>query len=304
MRPPRIAIVIPVRNGERFLAETLECALAQSERDLEVVVVDDGSTDRTPALAAAVAARDRRVRLLRRAHAGIAAARNAGTRACRAPLLCYMDGDDLFASADHLGRQAEFLDRHPGVGLVYSPVVLFLSPDRGARERYAMVEDGTALGEELLRGGTAFPPHAALLRRRWYDLAGGFDGRFALNEDTLFWLCLLRVGCRFAFLPGPPVLYRRHAGAWSGDLTRAVPDRLRLLEWLSRQPMVRGTARGEAVRSRQRFLTFVLSEAHAARGKLPAARAAVLRSLRWCRRPGHLLEVVCRLVAPGPGRSD
>jgi glycosyltransferase involved in cell wall biosynthesis len=304
MEDARVAVVVPVRNGERFLAETLSSVLAQTERGLEIVVVDDGSVDGTAAIASGFQARDSRVRLLRRQPAGVSSSRNAGARVTRASLLCFLDADDLFSAPDHLARCADFLDVRSETGLVYSPAMTFRHPRSDIREPYPLAADASAVAEGLLRGGVGFPMHAALIRRRWFDLIGGFDGRFEINEDTLLWLRLLLAGCRFAFLDGPPVLYRRHGSGASADPLRVLPPRIRLLEWLGRQAGVRNTARKDAVRSRMLFLTLVLSEAFAARGKALEARAAALRCLRWCSRPRQALELLGRIVFPRANPHD
>ena len=93
---PLVSVVIPVRNGERLIGRTLASALAQTYRNIEVIVVDDGSTDRTPALVETAAARDRRVRLLRRPHSGVTATRNFGISRANGSLIAPLDADDLW----------------------------------------------------------------------------------------------------------------------------------------------------------------------------------------------------------------
>ena len=114
-----VSVIIPVRNGERFVSRTLISALAQTYEPLEVVVVDDGSTDRTATLVESVAARDSRVRVFRTQKNGVAAARNLAISQARGKLIAPLDADDLWHS-EKIARQVESMQSSsPQVGLVY-----------------------------------------------------------------------------------------------------------------------------------------------------------------------------------------
>jgi glycosyltransferase involved in cell wall biosynthesis len=102
-----VTVVIPVYNGECFIDRTLASALAQTYDPLEVVVVDDGSTDRTPIIVEAAAARDNRIRLLRAQKSGVAAARNLGITEARGKLIAPLDADDLW-HPEKIARQVRF----------------------------------------------------------------------------------------------------------------------------------------------------------------------------------------------------
>ena len=114
-----VSVIIPVRNGERLVKRTLVSALAQTYDPIEVVVVDDGSTDRTATLVEAVAARDSRVRLFRTHKAGVAAARNLAISQARGKLIAPLDADDLW-HPEKIARQVGLMQSSsPKVGLVY-----------------------------------------------------------------------------------------------------------------------------------------------------------------------------------------
>src|SRR5258705_9340291 len=93
---PLVSVILPVRDGESFIGDTLESALGQTYRNLEVVVVDDGSRDRTRAVVEAWAERDSRVRIFVQANAGVAAARNKAIAAARGEFIAPLDADDLW----------------------------------------------------------------------------------------------------------------------------------------------------------------------------------------------------------------
>ena len=94
MPVPRISVVVPIYNVEAYLAECLESLAGQTVRDLEVIMVDDGSTDSSAAIAERFAARDGRFRLIRQANGGLSAARNTGIDAAGGELLAFVDSDD------------------------------------------------------------------------------------------------------------------------------------------------------------------------------------------------------------------
>ena len=90
---PKVTVVIAAYNAEKFIRQTLESALAQSLNDIEVIVVDDGSTDDTQSIVSGLS--DCRLKVLRQANSGVSAARNAGLAAARAPYVFFLDADDL-----------------------------------------------------------------------------------------------------------------------------------------------------------------------------------------------------------------
>lgn len=114
---PAVSVVMPVFNGERFVAEALESLLGQSLRDIEVIAVDDGSTDATGAILAGYAARDARLRVITNpTNLRQSFSRNAGIAASNSPLVAMMDADDL-ALPDRLAVQKGFMDANPQVAL-------------------------------------------------------------------------------------------------------------------------------------------------------------------------------------------
>lgn len=121
---PRVSVLLTTHNGGALLAESLDSILAQRSCGFELVVVDDASTDATPALLAGYAARDPRLRVLRPdRNLGVVGARNHGFAACRGAYVAMLDHDDL-SHPDRLATQAAYLDATPAVVLVGSEVLL------------------------------------------------------------------------------------------------------------------------------------------------------------------------------------
>lgn len=208
---PRVSVLLPVRNGGALLEAALGDLARQTFRDVEVVVVDDGSDDETPArLGRFVEADPLRRRALRQAPSGIVAALERGRAAARGEILLRMDADDR-CHPDRVRRQVAFLDAHPGIDVVGTQIHVF---PRAARtlgmERYEAWQNGLlthdAMAEELLVESPLCHPSVAM-RREALDRVGGYrDGDFP--EDYDLWLRMEASGARFAKLPGRLTLWR------------------------------------------------------------------------------------------------
>ena len=200
----RVSVVMPVRNGERFLREAIDSTLAQTLADLELIVVDDGSTDSTPALLAEAAQRDPRVRVQRQEPGGLTVALNAGCALAQAPLIARMDADDVMLP-DRLERQVAYLDGHPDVALLGSGIVLV--DERGNEiDR----EPGRPNLDFLVRNELT---HATVMMRAdAFRALGGY--RLDQSEDYDLWL---RFDERYgvAALPEHVIRYRLHPGQFS-----------------------------------------------------------------------------------------
>jgi hypothetical protein len=195
---------MPVRDGERYLAEALHSILGQTLADLELIAVDDGSTDSTPWILEAAAARDPRVRVLRREPGGLTVALNAGCALARAPLIARMDGDDVMLR-DRLERQAAWLGSHPDAALLAGGIVLV---DEAGREIDR--EPGRERLDFLARNELT---HASvMMRTEAFRAVGGY--RLDQSEDYDLWL-RLEERSGVAALAEPVIRYRLHGGNYS-----------------------------------------------------------------------------------------
>ena len=164
---PRISVVIPVFNGERFLRDAISSVLAQGEDSLEVLVVDDGSTDGSAAVAAGFGSR---VRILSQSNAGHVAARNRGLSAARGDYITSLDADDLF-TPDKFALQAGRLDRRPDIDIVIGQLS-YLGPDGSDLSFSEQHDDHLSLSF----GGCLF-------RRRVFDRLGYPDESMRFCDD-------------------------------------------------------------------------------------------------------------------------
>jgi hypothetical protein len=203
--PGRVSVVIPCFNGARFLSEAIDSALAQTYRDVEIVVADDGSTDDSVAI---VARYGERVHGLRQANAGPSAARNLALAAATGEFVALLDADDRFHPRK-LERQVDVLRARPDVAAVYCGWQLVDADGRLLPERGWPTVDGDLLAQLVL--GNLFHPVSVVLRRTVVDVAGGFDDRCPVNEDwDLFlrasrhgtWACVDEVLCDYRIHPG------------------------------------------------------------------------------------------------------
>lgn len=197
--PPRVSVVLPVRNGAATLPRALASLTAQTLAEWEAIVVDDHSTDETPALLQAAAQRDPRVRVLSGASRGIVGALNAGLAAARARLIARLDADDE-AAPSRLERQVAALVAAPAdVGVVSCRVEF--GGDARAAEGYARYVEwtNTLLSEEEIALNrfveSPFAHPSVLFRRELVDRWGGYrDGDFP--EDYELWLRWMDAGVR------------------------------------------------------------------------------------------------------------
>jgi glycosyltransferase involved in cell wall biosynthesis len=196
--PALITCVIPVRDGERFLGAAIDSVLAQDHRPLDVVVVDDGSTDRSAAIAEAYGGT---VRLIRRTESGgPGAARNTGVREARGDYLAFCDADDLFRPTK-LSQQLRELEAHPEAGLCLCTVENFWEPGLEAeREQY------TRLGK--LRGTHVFM--TLLVRRAAFDRVGWIDETRPVAEDVDWFMRASDLGVVERVIPDVLVDRRMH----------------------------------------------------------------------------------------------
>lgn len=230
MSTPLITVVVPVFNGERYLAAAIESALAQTYEPVEVIVVDDGSTDRSAAIAAQYG-----VRVLRQPNRGVSAACNAGLEAARGEMIAFLDADDLWPP-DRLELQARHLLGRPDLGFVMAHAVQFLEPgvqrpDWLTHEWLARVRSMGATHPRSRREDVTAPvtpPRTALARTAVFRQVGGFDEDIDMGEDLDWLMRATDAGFRHELLPDVVLHQRLHSSNASYRLADVIPMRLRI----------------------------------------------------------------------------
>lgn len=222
---PRVSVVIPAYNAAPFIRETVESVLAQTFRDLECIVVDDGSTDGTAAVLASID--DDRLRCLTKPNEGtVSAARNAGIAEARGELIAMLDADDLWLP-DKLERQVTLLDARPEVGLVYCAYAIVDRDLRHPRVIWTDEHDAGFRRWMLLEGSGIAPSSTAVVRRPVLDAVGPFRMELSVSEDVDL---AERIAARVAIdaVPECLALYRCHSGQGHIQLDRFEHD----VEWI------------------------------------------------------------------------
>jgi glycosyltransferase involved in cell wall biosynthesis len=229
---PLVSIIVPVRNGERFIRRTLESALTQTYHPIEIIVVDDGSTDRTAPFVDALASYDKRCNLFRRPHSGVSASRNFGVSQARGTLIAPLDADDLW-HPQKIARQVAVMQSSPAaVGLVYcwtieideDDIIIPRAIDTG-------VAEGRVLTDVIARAGIITSGANPLIRRSYFDAVGGYDSSIGFGEDWKLQLCLAEI-CEFAVVPAYLVGYRRTTGSASKNITGMARSMENVSRWV------------------------------------------------------------------------
>lgn len=206
---PTVSVLTAVHNGERYLEESSASILGQEFQDFEFLMVDDGSTDRTPEILERLRRQDPRVVVIRQEHAGQTRSLIRAVQAARGEYLARHDADDL-SLPQRFERQVRYLEAHPSVG------VLGCATD-------AIDERGRVLGPVPMRHGPSrvreglktlkvtMVHTSVMMRRAAYDSVGGYREAFALSQDIDLWLRMVQ---RYDVdnLPEPLVRWRLNAG--------------------------------------------------------------------------------------------
>lgn len=209
-----VSVVIPTFNGEVFIADTLRCVLAQTHPAVEIIVVDDGSTDGTCRVVAQVAPQ---ARVLLQRNAGVSAARNAGIAVAQGRYVICLDQDDIWHPGQ-LARQVAAFAQHADCGAVVCRYHHWYQ-DGGAYPAPAAVWPADT-GLQVDANFTGWVYHqflsdcwaltsGTLMRKDAVLACGGFDTSLAYSEDWDLWLRLSQK-VPFVLLQWPPVLYRQH----------------------------------------------------------------------------------------------
>jgi glycosyltransferase involved in cell wall biosynthesis len=221
---PKISVVMPVFNTERYLAAAVESVLSQTFRDFELIAVDDGSTDGSGEMLRRYAAADPRMRVISRPNTGIAGARNDGLSAARGDLIASMDSDDIAVPA-RLELQLAYMNSHPEVVCVGGAGHVIDEKGRYLTTLYVPLSHQD-ITQAALAGHTPIWGPCAMFRRKAAEQVGRFDVELSGCEDLDLWLKLGEIG-ELSNLSVPVVWYRLRTGSISHTAAEAVRGRMR-----------------------------------------------------------------------------
>ena len=205
-----MSVIIPVYNGERYLAETIESVITQTGVNWELIAVNDGSTDNSLAILEGYAKKmPDRIRVITVENGGVSRARNSAVAAARGTYIAFLDQDDLWAP-QKLQRQIEMFSRNKNLGISFTNETL-------------IDENGTIIHENVLKFGKEnrgdvfehlifdnfIPISSVMLRKDLFVKIGGFDPSFSLAEDYDFLLKVTQEAI-VDYIDEPLLLYREH----------------------------------------------------------------------------------------------
>lgn len=297
---PAVSVVIATYNMGCYLGDALASVLSQTMDDLDVHVVDDGSTDNTREVVAQFS-RDRRVHYYWQENVGQARAKNLGIQSSRGPLVAFCDADDMWKPSK-LERQCPIFSQAEAVGVVYSRASQIMG-DGTEMESVSPVPCYSGKVTEELFKYNFIPFGTAVVRRRCLQEVGAFDERYRMGIDWALWL-QLSTRYEFLFLDAVTYVYRVWEGQMSTNWRGRYEHAFRIMaDFLSEHPeMVRAEVAREAwansfvERARVRSLRS---------GEHASAILDVARALRLM--PGYLLAwkslVRIFLNAAGSGKS-
>ena len=215
---PAVSVIIPAYNQGAYLKRAIRSVLSQTYPDFEVIVVDDGSTDNTPEVARSF--NDSRLRYIYQENRGLSAARNTGIRHTTAPLLTFLDSDDLFLP-EKLALLSAELEKHPEIGLVAGQAIPI---DENEKQVGKIFDRRPPEDASRLLLGNPLHVGSVMLRRECQESVGFFDENLRSYEDWDMWLRLALAGCQIGWVPAPVSLYRFHRAQMTrlgGQMTTA-----------------------------------------------------------------------------------
>lgn len=226
---PLVSVVIPTYNRASLLRETIDSVLAQTYKPIEIIVVNDGSTDDTSRMLDEDYAG--RVIHLLKANGGGTAARNSGIQAARGQFINVLDHDDLFLP-QKIELQVSMLLQHPGMGLAHCGYYR-MNKDGRYIDKVTQLPDGDVRGE-IVKGCFCWSG-GPLIRREIFDQVGLFDERI-WSSDADMWLKIALAGWEFGCIQEPMGAYRILTDSSMADVERTERMDSAILEWVSVYP--------------------------------------------------------------------
>jgi len=295
---PRTSVIITSYNYARYLSTAMSGVLAQTDRDLELIVVDDSSSDDSVAIARACG--DPRVRVIVQPHRGLGAARNTGIREAQGRCIAFLDADDVWAP-DKLAAQCSILERQPTVGLVYTRFGIIDAEGRRQSRgfKYLSAAPSGAVLPYLVRGNVVGTPSTICFRRELVLAHGiSFDETETYVEDWHFYLSLAP-HCAFAYLARTLAFHRQHGSNMQGVVATRVPQSLNTARFALAQAQQYLDADPDDLRRMQArleaYIDAMAGREYVKAGHLELARVHAARSLRGY--PWSVTEVALYLCA-------
>lgn len=295
---PRVTIVIAAYNAAGTLAETLASVAAQTYRDFELVVVDDGSTDATPVLLASRQAAWPWLRWTRQANAGASAARMQAIALARGEFIAFLDSDDLWLP-DKLALQMAVFDRNPSAALVFTDERNFSADGDAALSRFQQKPPARGRVLTALFFGNFILNSSVVVRKDALLDAGGLNPLHRVHEGVDLWLRIAEQH-DFDYVDQVLVRYRVRPDSIShADLLACQQRDLEIMDdWTARRPDL-FAADSPRIRGRRARVFERMGRTLLSRGDYPGARRAYRQAIGLgLRGPGVLLRATAAYLPP------
>jgi len=302
---PLVSVVIPAYNCGKYLHEAIDTVLAQTYKPVEVIVVDDGSTDNTPQI---LAQYENRIRCVRQLNQGVSVARNTGISMATGDIIALLDADDIWEKTA-LKDLVAVLQQAPDIGLVCGvanlvdaegsplgryhpekiPHALTKVPIALLKSSYRL--EGPVLTTMLKLGVFAAIGCTVVIRKHWFDRVGGFTPGLHRGEDRDMWYRLAAAGCPMAFVEKVVAHYRKHRPSRQENLLQYRTMRFRIAPFtnLLDNPDLQDESARKIAKSRIAGLYKSEGDFHLMAGRYAAARKAYGNALQVFPRHVHRL---------------
>jgi glycosyltransferase involved in cell wall biosynthesis len=222
-----VSVIIPAFNSERYLSDAVESVLNQTYKNFELIVVNDGSTDRTEEI---LKQYFDRIQYIYQHNKGVAAARNTGIRVSKGEYVAFLDSDDIWAK-NNLRLQINYLKNNPDIGLIYGEIVNFNGHETDEELWSVIMETPRPKGhifQDLILA-CLFQTSTVMVRRRVLDTVGFFNESLPLGEDYDLWL-RIAANHKVGYVPDMLCKYRRHASSLTATNLLEMPWELKVVE--------------------------------------------------------------------------
>lgn len=274
----KVSVIIPTYNQPMLLCEAIDSVLNQTFNDLELIIVDDGSTDNTSDIIARYKKRSNKIRYFFQKNGGPSAARNAGIQLSNGEYVSFLDHDDILLPTK-IEKQVDFLSTNKNFGMVFSNAYEFNR--EGVTKKYRLKNidrrqmSGYILKYLIMRCFILSP--SVMIRRTVLDDIGYFDTRFLFSQDWDYWLRVARK-YEIGFLDEVLVGYRRHAGNITNNLELHIKERHKVIDFAFDKKII-PDAISKYVRLSHAFICYEYGEECLVRGNRTKARSEFVKSL-------------------------
>jgi len=210
-----VSVIIPIFNGESYIKEAVDSVLSQTYKNIEVIIVDDGSTDRTGEIVKDIIQHDRRIRYIYQENKGQSAARNTAIDNAKGKYIAFLDADDVFLPTK-IEKQVSYMELHPDCDLCYCKIYHFYNNFPEKLFYFSLEHPSGYLFENLLRKNF-INPLSVVVKKEVLDKFGAFEPTFRRLDEQYLWLKLSFHKVKFCYLDESLAKYRVFKGSLSNE---------------------------------------------------------------------------------------